>query len=170
MLETERILFRELNHSDLEDLIEMDTNKEVLRFINPHKTVTEDEVPAGLERIISHYPTKQGLGIWATINKEGQEFMGWFCLKPPADTPEVEIGYRLKPLFWGKGYATEGASRLRSYGLDELKLEKVVAVTHPKHIASKNVLNKIGMNYIREKENRFKGHPEPFVSYFSSSS
>jgi [ribosomal protein S5]-alanine N-acetyltransferase len=60
--------------------------------------------------------------------------------------PEVELGYRLKVPYWGKGYATEVARAWLAYGFDELALDRIVGVTNPDNVASQRVLEKIGMH------------------------
>src|SRR5881227_3139476 len=58
---------------------------------------------------------------------------------------EVEVGYRLSPRMWGRGYATEGARALLRYGFDVLGLYRIVGLTHPENLASQRVLCKAGL-------------------------
>jgi ribosomal-protein-alanine N-acetyltransferase len=71
--------------------------------------------------------------------------------------PEIEIGYRLHPDFWNKGFATEAARAVRDCGFSEWKLDRVISLIHPENTASRRVAEKNGM--ILEKETVFKGFP-----------
>lgn len=56
-----------------------------------------------------------------------------------------ELGYWLNPAWWGQGYATEAASAVLRFALDTLQLPKVVATCFSVNLASRRVLEKIGM-------------------------
>ena len=59
--------------------------------------------------------------------------------------PNIELGYRLHKLYWGKGYATELTEALIMWGFKHLSIDKLMAVAHPDNISSQNVLIKSGM-------------------------
>lgn len=106
--------------------------------------MTEESVRQVLSRIIARYEEWKVYGIWAAFLKENDEFIGWFALKPLPKTGEIEVGYRLLPQHWGKGYATEGTSALLKHGFDDLSLECVVAIAQLENKASRRVLEKAG--------------------------
>lgn len=56
-----------------------------------------------------------------------------------------QLGYVIAPSHWGRGYATEAASALLAFGMDELKLQRINATCRPENKASARVLEKIGM-------------------------
>jgi len=86
-----------------------------------------------------------GLGIWHASRRDTGAFVGWFSLKYAGRSPDIEVGYRLVPAVWGKGYATEGATALVDYGFDDLDLDRIIGVTHPGNRASQRVLLKAGL-------------------------
>lgn len=53
---------------------------------------------------------------------------------------------------WNKGYATEASLGLLKYGFETLGLKKIVSSAHTENLASRRVMEKIGMQYI---DNRF---------------
>ena len=65
-----------------------------------------------------------------------------------ANTPEIEIGYRLLKEHWNKGYATEASFGLLNYGFSNLGLRRIVSSAHVDNIASRRVMEKVGMSYI----------------------
>lgn len=60
-------------------------------------------------------------------------------------TPCVEIGWRLRSQYWGKGYATEGAKAVLKYGFETVGLNEIVSITVPQNIRSIRVMERIGM-------------------------
>ena len=77
--------------------------------------------------------------------------MGWFALHPTeGDGPEgYELGYRLERFAWGKGYATEGSRVLIRNGFAELGVRRVWAQTMAVNLASRRVMEKAGLAYVR---------------------
>lgn len=65
-----------------------------------------------------------------------------------ADAPE--IGWRLLPQYWHQGYATEGAKAVLKYAFRKLRLEKVISFTATQNSASERVMQRIGMEKIRD--------------------
>ncbi|HSC50316.1 MAG TPA: GNAT family N-acetyltransferase, partial [Gaiellaceae bacterium] len=93
-----------------------------------------------------------GYGFWAAVERSSERFVGWFHLRPPAGAPspgEVELGYRLCRSARGRGYATEGSRALIDKAFAELGAERVVAFTMVVHVASRRVLEKAGLRFVR---------------------
>jgi len=65
-----------------------------------------------------------------------------------SDEDDIEVGYRLMPDCWGKGYASEIAQAFINWGFEKYDLEKIVACCNPNNIASSSVLKKCGMDYV----------------------
>lgn len=91
-----------------------------------------------------------GLGYWSIFPKtQPSQFLGWVLLIPYDGVgPEIEIGWRLNRLSWGKGYATEAAAPLVTYAFETFGLNRIVADIDPDNIGSMRVAEKIGMQYI----------------------
>jgi len=85
--------------------------------------------------------------------KDTNDFVGWMGFKymeGPVNkhTNYYDFGYRLARRFWGKGYATESSKAALDYGLETLQLKGIYAMTDINNLASRNVLEKVGFNYI----------------------
>jgi len=148
IIETKRLILREVNWSDQEGLFDLDSRPEVHRYIGT-KPLTHKEQALDIVRILQQQYKENGIGRWAVIDKLSQAFLGWSGLKfwkePLNNCCNIyELGYRFIPKYWGKGYATESAQAWVDYALDVLKVEKLYAITDPENIASKHVLEKIG--------------------------
>jgi len=151
-LETERLVLRRFTADDADLLVELDCDPEVMRFVTggrptPRQEVETEILPAYLE----YYERDGRFGFWAAIERSTGKFVGWFHLRPESeDTPdEVELGYRLLRLAWGKGYATEGSQALIEKGFVELGVERVFATTMVVNVASRRVMEKSGLRYVR---------------------
>jgi [ribosomal protein S5]-alanine N-acetyltransferase len=58
-----------------------------------------------------------------------------------------DMGYTFNPEYWGKGYGTEAAAAMLTFGLVELNLHRIYATCDPENRASARVMEKIGMRY-----------------------
>jgi ribosomal-protein-alanine N-acetyltransferase len=85
--------------------------------------------------------------VWAVVYKKDRKLIGHCGFKFLENTREIQIGYLLLPYYWGMGLGTEAASAALKYGFEVAKLERVVAVAKPENIASRRVMEKVGMKY-----------------------
>jgi RimJ/RimL family protein N-acetyltransferase len=151
-LETERLVLRRFTEYDADLLVELDRDPEVMHFITggrqtPRREIEREVLPAYLE----YYERYPGFGFWAAIERASGDFVGWFHFRPEseADSDQVELGYRLRRSFWGMGYATEGSRALIEKGFVELGVDRVYATTMAVNAASRRVLEKAGLRYVR---------------------
>jgi RimJ/RimL family protein N-acetyltransferase len=151
-LETERLLLRRFTEADVDNLVALDSDPAVMRFINggtpTPRAVIENET---LPRILSYYERFAGYGFWAAIEKSSGEFLGWFHFRPPEGhrPDEPELGYRLRKSAWGKGYGTEGSRALIRKGFTEMGVRRVFASTYEENRASRRVMEKAGLTLVR---------------------
>jgi RimJ/RimL family protein N-acetyltransferase len=151
-LETERLELREFTDDDLENLVELDSDPEVMRFINGGRPTAREEIENEvLPAFLGYYERFAGYGFWAAVEKSTDRFIGWFHFRPAEGAPlnEVELGYRLRRSAWGKGYATEGARALIDKGFAELGVQQVVASTMVVNVASQRVMENAGLKFVR---------------------
>ena len=151
-LETERLVLRRFTDNDIDNLVELDSDPEVMRFINggrptPRNEVENDILPA----FLGYYERFAGYGFWAAVERSSGSFIGWFHFRPAKGAPEdeVELGYRLRRSAWHKGYATEGSRALIEKGFAELGVQRVVASTMVVNVASRRVMEKAGLRFVR---------------------
>lgn len=145
VLETERLLIREFNENDEDDLFQLNSDPDVMRYVGPGQVQTQEQVREGLKRLAKLYQDHPGYGSWATFDKALDEFVGAFLLVPYPETNEVEVGYRFNKKHWGRGYATEGTKALIVYGFEKLGLNRIIAIAYPENKASIRVMQKCGM-------------------------
>jgi RimJ/RimL family protein N-acetyltransferase len=148
-LETERLTLRRLTGADVEALFDLDNDPGVTRFINGGKPTPREAIETEiLPRLLVSY--RDGYGRWATIEKSTGDFIGWHGLRPDeVDPGRVELGYRLRRSAWGKGYATEASTALVDKSFSELGARCIYATTMTVNAASRRVMEKVGLTYVR---------------------
>jgi RimJ/RimL family protein N-acetyltransferase len=152
LLETERLVLRGFTPADLDDLVALDSDPAVMHYITGGRTTPREEVEDDvLPAFLSYYERFAGYGFWVAEEKSTAEFLGWLHLRPPPDAApdEPELGYRLRRAAWGKGYATEGSRALVAKGFAELGARRVNAETMAVNLASRRVMEKAGLRYLR---------------------
>jgi RimJ/RimL family protein N-acetyltransferase len=149
-METERLILRELRVSDLEGMFELDSNPLVHKYLGNKPVKTKDESLKIIKSVINQYH-ERGIGRWAAIEKSSGAFIGWSGLRLNTEfnmngfTKYYDVGYRLIPKFWGKGYATESGKAAIEYAFKKLKLPELYATTEINNQASHYVLLKLGL-------------------------
>ena len=120
VIETERLALRRLTMNDLDALAEIYADADVRKYF-PEGTLTYEETKEELEWIINVYYGQYGFGLWATMLKETNEFIGRCGLLPWTidGRQEVEVAYLLAKAHWGRGLGTEAARAIVSYGFGE---------------------------------------------------
>ena len=123
-----------------------------MRFITGGQPTQRDEIENEvLPTFLGYYKRFAGYGFWAAVEKSTRRFVGWFHLRPAerAQLGEVELGYRLRRSAWRKGYATEGSRALIQKGFAELGVKRVFASTMVVNVASRRVMEKSGLRFVR---------------------
>lgn len=149
IIETERLLLRPFTSGDLDEFVVLCADPDVMRYIATGEAYSPERAQMRFNSLIEHW-NEHGFGLWAMIEKAGDEFMGFCGLQFLDDTREIEVGYRLAKRFWGRGLATEAARASLRFGFEELGLDRIVAVVQPENTASWRVLEKTGLRYVRD--------------------
>jgi len=149
ILETDRLILREILVSDAEVFFAMDNNPNVHRYLWNKPTQKIEETIEIIAFVRKQY-LDNGIGRFAIISKETNEFVGWAGLKFNTEmvnnkTNFYDIGYRLDEKFWGKGYASEASFAWLKYAFETLKIKTIEAAAHSDNVASNRILQKIGM-------------------------
>ncbi|MEG0928470.1 GNAT family N-acetyltransferase [Chryseobacterium sp.] len=153
ILETERFLLRELTVGDAMSFYELNENSKVIQYTGDRPFESVEEATTFLQNYKDY--DENGYGRWAVIDKSNNEFLGWCGLKYDSSKDETDLGFRFFEKFWNRGVATESAIACLKYGLDQLKLKKIVGRAMSENIASIKVLQKLGFTF--EKEFDFDG-------------
>jgi RimJ/RimL family protein N-acetyltransferase len=150
--ETERLIIREIVASDAAGLFAIDSDSDVNIYLgnNPVKSIEQTK---DIIQFIRNQYIENGIGRWAMIEKTTHNFIGWTGLKLVKELTNnhnnyYDLGYRLNKNYWGKGFATEAAKASVDYGINQLNLKDIYAIADTNNIASKKVLEKVGLKFI----------------------
>lgn len=149
IFETPRLLFRQFTEADAGLILDLNSSAEVVKYV--HEPILQTFEAAGnilTNIILPQY--KNNLGRWAVHLKSNNEFIGWCGLKYIKEKDEIDLGYRFLQEYWGKGYASEAAAYTLEYGFKKLQLHTIVGMAHVDNIASWKILEKIGMQFLKE--------------------
>jgi len=149
-LETDRLVLRQFTAADVDDLVELDSDPAVMLYVTGGRGTSRAEmVDEVLPHWLAFYDDDRGFGFWAAIGKRTGRFLGWFHFRPHTPGGPVELGFRLRREAWGRGYATEGSRALIHKGFTELGVDRVYAEAVAVNIASRRVMEKAGLRYVR---------------------
>ena len=160
-LTTDRLVLRRLTMADEDNLVELNSDPDVLFYINggrpiPREEIRDDYLPAAM----SYYSRYAGFGFWAAEERTTGAFLGWFHFRPRQTDPpdQAELGYRLRKAAWGKGYATEGSKALITRGFTDFGVNRVYAETMVVNTASRRVMEKSGLKQVRVFHQEWPDH------------
>jgi len=146
VIETERLLLREITLDDKEEMFQLHSNSDVQKYTGEPPVESIEEMEQAIQARINDYE-KYGYGRWATFLKNGMQFVGWAGLAYLPEFDEIDLGYRFLPEHWGSGIATEVSHAILTYGFEVLKLKKIIAIAMKENKASIKVMEKIGMEF-----------------------
>ncbi|WP_282133876.1 GNAT family N-acetyltransferase [Seonamhaeicola maritimus] len=154
-IETERLILREMRITDVDGMFELDSNPIVHKYLGKKPVKTAEESRKMVEDVIKQYE-ERGIGRWVAIEKYTGDFIGRSGLRLNTEynmngfDAYYDVGYRLIPKYWGKGYATESGKASIEYAFNVMNLPVVYGITEVGNEASHNALLKIGLKYVED--------------------
>jgi RimJ/RimL family protein N-acetyltransferase len=147
ILETERLLIRELMLSDSKFILALLNTPSWLEFIGDRKVYSLEEA----ENYISNGPIlsykENGYGLWLVILRDDNTPVGMCGLLKREYLENADIGFALLPKYEGLGYGYEMAKATLAYSRKTLNIDKIVAITDENNKTSIKLLNKLGLNF-----------------------
>lgn len=149
VLETPRLRLRAFKADDLDDYHALVGNAEAMRFIGTGRALGRDEAWTQMATMLGHWNLR-GYGLWAVEEKKSGALIGRVGLYNPEGWPQLEIGWALRPSFWGQGYATEAARIAMEYGFETVGAGELVSFIQPRNAPSVKVAERLGEKFLRE--------------------
>ena len=151
ILATARLRLEPVCPAHYEGLRVLNADPAVQRYI-AGRPETPEETAAMIERVQGRW-RQFGHAWWSFIEQDTGELVGAGCIQHLGHDPanEHEIGWRLLPSRWGRGYATEAARRMAAFAFDDLKAPSLAAICHPENADSAKVMRRLGMRYRGEE-------------------
>ncbi|HEY9633697.1 MAG TPA: GNAT family N-acetyltransferase [Coleofasciculaceae cyanobacterium] len=148
-IETPRLRLRQFTPDDSDDLYRIYSHPELFKYMSNEKPLLWEQTKSVIESFTEDWQ-QHHFGVWAVIYKKNQKLIGHCGLKFLENTSEIQVGYLLLKSYWGKGLGTEAATATLKYGFETAKIEKIVAIAKPENIASRRVMEKVGMKYEKD--------------------
>ena len=155
-LETERLILRRVNATDIKQIFALRSNPETMKYIPRPLLKTAEDAMEHIAMINTKIETNEGIN-WAITLKGNPKLIGvigHYRIKP--EHYRAEIGYMLLPEYHGKGIVSEAVKEAVNYGFSVMKLHSIEAILDPENHGSAKVLEKNG--FVKEahlKENEF---------------
>jgi ribosomal-protein-alanine N-acetyltransferase len=145
IVETERLFVRQWVPDDWKRLRPLATDPRVLKYIGDGRPWSDERIRKFVNGGIEKTKTR-GWILWPIIQTADAELIG-FCGFNDGYAPDVEIGWWLRPDYWGKGLATEAARAVMDYGFRTFKFPRLISVTQPENRQSIRIMEKLGMEF-----------------------
>jgi [ribosomal protein S5]-alanine N-acetyltransferase len=144
LLETDRLILRQLEEGDRDSIFRLRTNEAVNRFLDRDPPTRPEDAEAFIKKIKAGIDGNDSY-YWAISRKEEPGLVGTMCIwNISVDRKKGEIGYELLPDMQGKGLMQEAIGRLIRFAFDVIGLELLEAYTHKENEASTRLLLKFG--------------------------
>lgn len=137
---TERLVLRSWHDADRAAFHALNDDPLVMATIGP--VMSRAQSDAFMNRIDQHW-SDHGFGLWC-VEFDG-EAVGFTGLSRPWFRDGVEVGWRIRSGFWGRGIAPEAAREAFRFGFDEVGLDEIISFTAVTNTNSRRVMEKIGM-------------------------
>lgn len=146
ILETERLVLRQITPEDSGDLFHYFSLDEVTKFYDVESFTNVQQAEELIDRWHQRFEKNLGIRWGITLKSENRVigtcgYHGWM-----KHHFKAEIGYELTPDYWGKGFMTEAIQKVIEFGFREFGLNRIEAFVEPGNVNSRKVLEKVGFS------------------------
>jgi ribosomal-protein-alanine N-acetyltransferase len=148
VIETERLVLRQLELKDADFILELLNEAAFLRFIGDKGVRNLETAREYIQKGPIDSYGRHGFGLYATCLLDGTP-AGICGLVKREGLADVDVGFAFLSRHCSKGYAAESAAAVLAHAGRVLRLRRVVAITAPENFSSIAVLEKIGLQFER---------------------
>jgi ribosomal-protein-alanine N-acetyltransferase len=160
-LETERLVLKEIDESNVEDILKIRSNEVINQFVRRNSPKNNYDALQFVLTIKEKTRNNETF-YWGISLKDQPNLIGTICLwKFSEDRKVAEVGYELLPDYHRKGIMSEALSAVLNFGFNDLHLQEIVAMTNKFNENSKGILLK--HDFILEDEREDEGFPDNLV-------
>lgn len=143
-LQTERLTLRKLAREDIAEIHFLRSDAAVLQYIKSREPATREEAEAWIERVVGENE-RRFVYLWVLVPHGSETLIGTICFwRLDPENNKAELGYTLHPDFHGRGFMQEALETVLRYGIEEMNLKLVEAITHEDNLKSRNLLERNG--------------------------
>lgn len=141
---TDRLVLRELQANDAEQIFKIRTDPRVNQFIDREPSKSVDDSLKFINNILKAQYNNCSV-MWAITLKDDPKLIGtvlyWHIVK---EKDKAELGYEMLPEYFGKGIMHEALTEVIRFGFEDMQLKTIVAETREDNLRSVNALEKCG--------------------------
>jgi ribosomal-protein-alanine N-acetyltransferase len=143
VLETERLVLREMDLSDIEDVYQIYAEPEVTRYYDLDTFTNLEQAEALITRQQARFQKKEGIR-WGITFKDENVVVGTIGMMIVAHLRLGGIGYDLGRPYWRRGIMSEALQVVIGFGFEQARVERIQALVMPGNEASGKLLEKLG--------------------------
>ncbi|MCH4568268.1 GNAT family N-acetyltransferase [Bacillus sp. ES1-5] len=147
VLETERLVLRWFDIKDAPFILELVNDPAWIQFIGDKRIKNLDDAKKYILNGPIDMYNKMGFGLYLVERKEDFTPLGMCGLIKRDSLEDVDIGFAFLEKFRSKGYGFESASAVIDYGVQNLGMKRIVAITTIDNINSGKLLEKVGLQF-----------------------
>ncbi|GAB6425214.1 GNAT family N-acetyltransferase [Bacillus luti] len=147
VLETERLNLRWFDIKDAPFILELVNDPAWIQFIGDKRIKNLDDAKKYILNGPVDMYNKMGFGLYLVERKEDLTPLGMCGLIKRDSLEDVDIGFAFLEKFRSKGYGFESASAVIDYGVQNLGMKRIVAITTIDNINSGKLLEKVGLQF-----------------------
>ncbi|MGD1319769.1 GNAT family N-acetyltransferase [Chryseobacterium sp. 2R14A] len=161
ILETERLVLKEINENHAEDILKIRSNEEINKFLRRIPPQNNYDALSFILTIKRRIENKQTV-FWGISFKDQPNLIGTICLwNFSEDRKTAEVGYELLPDYHRKGVMSEALQSVLNFSFKDLDLSQILAFTHKLNENSKRLLLK--HHFVLEEGRKDEGFPDNVV-------
>ena len=146
ILQTDRLILRQLRHEDAESIVALFSSPEVLAYLDLETIENREQAIGMIDWFAGLFAQKESLQ-WSVTLKDGTWIGTCGNYAWDRESRKIEIGYNILPVYWGKGYATEAMHAILRWSFENMDLHRVQGDCTAGNIASERVMLKCGFQY-----------------------
>ncbi|CCN49651.1 putative Acyl-CoA N-acyltransferase [Vibrio nigripulchritudo MADA3029] len=143
-IETERLILRALSENDAQDLYDIFSDHQVMKYWNCAPWDGLDVATQFIKTSRESMNNNKELTLGIYLKDSGNLLGKIMLFNLEQESRRAEIGFGISRNFWGKGLVFEAASALIEYAFNSLELRRIEAEIDPLNVASGNALERLG--------------------------
>ncbi len=148
-LETVRLILQPVIMEDAEFILELYNSPNFIKFIGDRNLRTVEDAENYIKEKFLPHVEKHGFGSFVIFRKSDNKKIGNVGIYVRDGLNAPDIGFSFLPEFEGKGYGFEASNKLMEIAFSEFGLKKISAITTKENIASQNLIEKLGLKYLK---------------------
>jgi RimJ/RimL family protein N-acetyltransferase len=141
-LQGQQIRLREFRHDDLDPTMRVVADDRVTRWMS-FDSLTREQQEARLTAALERATARPRTEFYLAVTLADDELIG-FARLGLTGVQAAKLGYAIAADHWGRGYATDAARAMVTFGFRDLGLHRITAAIGPENAASMAVVKRLG--------------------------